>query len=341
MPPPELSQHHVGLIADLAARLLDSRKTGTNTGALARDLLGGFHDICMRWGLDKLLAELEQAFPPLDPSDRSALADQPTVFSALVAQLEAIDLDGGGPRNAKPRQVADCVVAALGLTLVDEPDRSIALADTVRAEVTAAVASVVDAELAVPRFRETVIAQAREHCEPQHLAAFDKIAPHLDDRAMRLVKQPKVPIEALHAVQRLLFATRNAVIDRVARTALDRAKQVIARANPDAAARIDQPITLRLTPRDVAITRAQDPHVPRVPAAVVGSLVESLTQLAALAWRAPERAVRPYAASQTFAVGDLIEHPKFGRGTVISGQAQRIEVEFADGKHTLVHVKPK
>ena len=60
-------------------------------------------------------------------------------------------------------------------------------------------------------------------------------------------------------------------------------------------------------------------------------------ELAHLAWRAPERPVRPYAATQTFAVGDLMEHPKFGRGTVLSCMAQRIEVEFPDGKHTLVH----
>jgi hypothetical protein len=51
--------------------------------------------------------------------------------------------------------------------------------------------------------------------------------------------------------------------------------------------------------------------------------------------------VHPYAASRTFAVGDVIEHPKFGRGTVVSRVAQRIEVEFPDGKHTLAHVAPR
>ncbi len=38
-------------------------------------------------------------------------------------------------------------------------------------------------------------------------------------------------------------------------------------------------------------------------------------------------------------VGDLIEHPKFGRGAVVSIANQRMEVEFADGKHTLVHAR--
>ena len=53
----------------------------------------------------------------------------------------------------------------------------------------------------------------------------------------------------------------------------------------------------------------------------------------------PSLDARPYAASQTFAVGDLVDHPKFGRGTVVAAAAQRIEVEFDDGKHTLVHAR--
>ena len=51
--------------------------------------------------------------------------------------------------------------------------------------------------------------------------------------------------------------------------------------------------------------------------------------------------MHPYSATRTFAVGDLIEHPKFGRGAVVSRLARRIDVEFADGKHTLVHVAPR
>jgi hypothetical protein len=335
----ELSRNHVGQIQELAARLLDSRKPGTDLPHLARDLLVGFYDICVRWGLDGLLAALEQAYPPLDLTDRFALADQPSLVPALVAQIEAIDLDGGGPRNAKPRQVAECVVAALGLTLVDDVDRTVGLADSVRAELATAIASVVDPAFAVPTFRETIIASARERCEERYRIPFDKIVAQLDERGTRIVKQPKVPLDASQAVQRLLFDTRNEIIDRVARAAIDRGQQVIARANPDAAARIDQPITLKLTPRDVAIARAQDAQVPKIPAAIVASLVESLTQLVAIAWQAPEQRVRAYAASQKFAVGELIEHPKFGRGSVVAVQAQRIDVEFADGKHTLVHAK--
>jgi hypothetical protein len=340
MPVLELSQSHVGLIQELAARLLDSRKLKTDTAVLARDLLAGFYDICTRWGLDGLLAELEQAFPPLDISDSSGLSDHPTLVPALVAQLDAIDLDGGGPRNVKPRQVAECVVAALGLTLVEPADRAIVLEDSVRAEVTAAVASVIDVELALPRFRDSIIAKGRELCEERHRIPYDKMVAQLDERGMRIIKQPKVPLEAQQAVQRVLYQARNTVIDGIVRAAIDRAKGVIARANADAAARIDEPITLRLTPRDVAVVRACDARVPKVPAAMVGSVVESVTQLAGIGWRAPEQRVRTYGASQTFAVGELIEHPKFGRGSVLSVQGQRIEVEFPDGKHTLVH-RPK
>jgi hypothetical protein len=340
MPALEFPRHHVRVLQELGTRLLDSRKPGTESEVFARELLVGFFDTCMQAGLDGLLAELEQAHPPLDLTDRTTLADHPTLLPALTAQLEAIALDGGGPRNAKPRQLAECVVAALGLTLVDEADRTISLDHAVRTEASAALSSVVDAELAVPHIRETIIARARAACEPQYLGTFDKIVAQLDENAMRLIKQPKVPLDASQAVQRVLSEARQAFFDRMARTAIDRAKDVIERADAEAAARIDQPVSLRLTPRDVAVLRMTDARVPKVPALVVESLLGSLTELARLAWRAPERPVRAYAASQTFAVGELIEHPKFGLGTVMSSAARRIEVEFPDGMHTLVHVPP-
>jgi hypothetical protein len=121
----EFPSQHVGPLQELAARLVDSRKPGTDLGTLARELLFGFHDICMRFGLDGLLVALAQTFPPLDIDDRAGLADHPVVQPALLAQLNTIDLDGGGPRAAKPRQLADCVIAALQLTVADETDRMI------------------------------------------------------------------------------------------------------------------------------------------------------------------------------------------------------------------------
>ena len=343
---PEFPRRYVGLLHELGSRLLDSRKAGSDPEVLARNLLAGFVDICMRSGLDRVLVELEPASSPPELAGGSTLPDHPTLLPALVTRLGTIDLDDGGPRNAKPRQLADCVVAALGLTLSDAAERTITLGDDVRTEVRAALASVgdpelvLDPELEVPRIRETIIAKGRELCDAQYLGAFERIAAQLDERGMRLIKHPKVPLHAEQAVQRVLFDARNAVFDRMARAAIDRAKAVIARADADAAARIDLPITLRLTPRDVAILRVCDARVPKMPATVVDSLLQSLTEMSRLAWRAPALPVRAYAASQTFAVGDLIDHPKFGRGSVLSCQAQRIVVEFADGPHTLAHVAP-
>jgi hypothetical protein len=334
-------QSQVGSLQELAARLFDARRSGTALEALARDLLVGLFDVCTRAGLDGVLAELERELAPLDLSERSALADHDPMVAAVVAQLDAIDLDGGGPRGVKPRQLADCVLAAVGLTVVEEPDRSITLGDDVRAEVAAAISAVVEPELAAPKIRETMIAGARARCGADLHAVITKIAAQLDDRGLQLIKQPKVPIDAMQAVQRALFETRRAVIEKVARAAIDRAKAVIARADADAAARIELPITLRATPRDVAILRACDPRLGNYPAKITHSLVESMSELTRIKWRAPERPVHAYAASKTFAVGDLIDHPKFGRGTVVGSLAQRIDVEFPDGKHVLVHVPPR
>jgi len=312
------------LLLELGTRLIGSRKPKTELEPLARDLLEGFVDICMRTGLDVLLRD-----------DMVA-----TTVPALVVQLKIVDIDGGGPRNAKPRQLADSVLAALGLTLGEEADQTITLDDSVRTSVAAALASVVDRELAVPAIRDTIIAQARRTIEEQYFTAFEKLATELDERGMRLMKQPKLPIDAVQAVQRALTDSRRAFIDRVVRAAIDRAKDVLVKASPDAAARIDQPVTHKLTPRDVAILRAADSRVLKIPSVVVDSILDSLSQAARLTWLAPERIARPYAASQTFAIGDLIEHPKFGRGSVVSMMARRIDVEFPDGKVTLVHVPP-
>jgi hypothetical protein len=338
---PEYQRAHLVWLQELATRILDVRPVGCSQETVARDLLAGFFDVCMRYGLDKILVDLGIA----DFDDRMGLADQPELLAALAARGE-LDLDDGGPRNAKPRLMAEALVASLGLTVIDPPDRTITLPGTARAEVAAAIKAVLDVELAVPQIRARFVAKARELCPAHYHAPFDKITAQLDDTGMRMIKQPKVPLDAMQAVARVLFDARTAVIERAANTAVDRALPVLARASADAAARIDQPITHRLTPRNVAIARVCEVRVPRTSSTTTApprfaSLFDNLTELAQIAWQAPEKPVRTYGASQTFAVGDLIDHPKFGRGTVTALAAQRIDVEFDDGNHTLVHVAPR
>jgi len=61
--------------------------------------------------------------------------------------------------------------------------------------------------------------------------------------------------------------------------------------------------------------------------------------LSHLAWQPLEKPVRPYAASQSFAVGDLVEHPKV-RSRLGDGLGRAADRgRFADGRHTLVHVR--
>jgi hypothetical protein len=318
-------------LQELASRILETRAVEGNPEVLARDLLTGFCDVCLRSGLDGVLEALALT---------DDVTEHPELRSALAAKLgNKADFDPRGPRNAKPKQLVDCVLAVLGLTVIDEPDRTITLGDDVRTAVTGALATVIDVELAVPKIREDIVARARAGCEERHRSAFDKITAQLDDQGMRMIRQPKVPLDAVQATQHLLLEARHAVIAKAAHAAIDRAKQVLARASTDAAERIDQPITLRLTPRDVAIERVADARVSKAPAAVALALFESLSELARLAWRSQERPVRAYGASQTFAVGELIEHPRFGRGEVKSVATQHVEVEFPDGKYTLVHAR--
>jgi hypothetical protein len=314
------------MLLELGTRLLETRKPKTELEPAARELLQGFVDVCMRTGLDVLV------------NDDLVETNVP----ALVAQLKAADIDGGGPRNAKPRQVADAILGALGLTLGETEGRPpITLDDSVRTAVVAAISSVVEGELVAPVMREKIIADARRKCPEQYFTAFQKMAAELDERGVRLMRQLKLPIDAVQAVQHTLTEARDRFFDRIGRAAIDRAKDVLGKTNADAAARIDEPVTLKLTPRDVAIRRAQDPRLQKNAPAVIEALLGGLCQAAQLVWSAPQKVARPYSAVQTFAVGETIAHPKFGEGTVTGVVRNKIDVEFESGKVTLVHAPPK
>ena len=82
--PIEFPQPQVTALQDHAARLFDSRKSGSDLRSLARELLHALFDVCTYAGLDKVLAELAAAFPPADPADRSALGDHDVACAALV-----------------------------------------------------------------------------------------------------------------------------------------------------------------------------------------------------------------------------------------------------------------
>ena len=51
----------------------------------------------------------------------------------------------------------------------------------------------------------------------------------------------------------------------------------------------------------------------------------------------PDESFVPFVLSSRYAKGDLIRHPKFGKGMVIAAEPTRIEVLFQDGKKKLGH----
>jgi hypothetical protein len=51
----------------------------------------------------------------------------------------------------------------------------------------------------------------------------------------------------------------------------------------------------------------------------------------------PEGSFVAFAMSSRYAKGDLISHPKFGKGLVLGVEPTRIEVLFQDGKKKLGH----
>lgn len=322
-------RRYVASLQDLATRVIERYAVDANLESIARDLLEGFADVCLLSGLDRTLEELE-----------AGLAEDHGLQEMLVEKLSVkTNYDPRGPRNAKAGQLVECLISVVGLEPADTDDRTMTLPHGLRLEVASALSSVIDRALAGAQLRAAIVEKARARVDEKNLQTFEKIVAQLDDRGLKITKQPKVPLDAAQAVQQNLYDARTEVIGGAAREGLDRALQVLANGSPEAAARMDESVSDTATRRDVAIRRVLDPRVEKLPAAITRTLFDSIVELAQLAWAAEEAVVRPYAASQTFAVGETVEHPKFGLGKVVSAAGQRIEVEFADGKKPLVHAR--
>jgi hypothetical protein len=331
------ARKHVAAVHELATRVLERRGDNAKPDLLAYDLLDGFYDVCMRVALDAVIDELEQDLGLTIP-DGSALAEEPRLRADLAAKLaDRSAYDPRGPRAAKPRQLADCLLATLGLAITDPVRRPVELTDEVREAVSAAIQAVVDPALAGPRLRAAILEAARASCDGRQ-EAFDRVAPKLDER-LAIPRHLKLPIDVVQAVQDSLLEARAEILEKIAGEALDRARDAIAAVDPAVAARLDAPVTARLTPRQVALQRASDPRLPLLPDVVGRTLLDAITELADVAWEPAVPKPRTYRATERYAVGDHIDHPKFGRGIVQAVATQRIEVEFPDGQHTLIHAR--
>lgn len=51
----------------------------------------------------------------------------------------------------------------------------------------------------------------------------------------------------------------------------------------------------------------------------------------------PEEAFTPYTMGSTFTKGQLVVHPKFGKGVITGVEAVRVEILFEGGKKKLGH----
>jgi hypothetical protein len=328
---------HLTALHELASRVLERRGDGAKPDLLAYDLLDGFYDVCSRVAQDAVLDQLEHALG-LSLPDGSALAEEARLRTDLAGKLaDRSAYDPRGPRAAKPRQLADCLLATLGLAVTDPEARPVELSDEVREAVFAAIQAVVEPALAGPRLRAAILDAARASCQGRQ-DVFDRVAPQLDER-LAIPRHLKLPIDVVQAVQDGLLEGRAEVLEKIAGEALDRAKDAIAAVDPDAAGRLDVPVTARLTPRQVALQRASDPQLPSLPDVLGRTLLDAITELADIVWGPAVPRPRPYRATERYAVGDHVEHPKFGRGVVQAASTQRIEVEFPDGWHTLVHAR--
>lgn len=73
----------------------------------------------------------------------------------------------------------------------------------------------------------------------------------------------------------------------------------------------------------------------REPEARVIRAVEWLESELKIRWESPQRGERAYSASDAYDVGDVVVHPRFGRGVVQTRTDTSIDVEFSDGNRRL------
>ena len=110
VPAIEFPKRHLAVLQELASSVLDSRAIDCDSETLARDLLAGFYDFCLRWGLDRVLAELEQTFPPIDLTDRRlTLAEHPGGYAQRSLQSSAAASPSTGDRAMPSRSSSPTV----------------------------------------------------------------------------------------------------------------------------------------------------------------------------------------------------------------------------------------
>ncbi|HZS47821.1 MAG TPA: hypothetical protein VFC63_22315 [Blastocatellia bacterium] len=82
-------------------------------------------------------------------------------------------------------------------------------------------------------------------------------------------------------------------------------------------------------------------HRYRAPAAAAATKTRRASSARTAAVPAASRVVRNYDRSEKYAVGELIDHPKHGRGTITEVAAPtKIRVKFFDGERTLLQAMP-
>jgi hypothetical protein len=73
---------------------------------------------------------------------------------------------------------------------------------------------------------------------------------------------------------------------------------------------------------------------------VAAETMEGLGRVLRLRWVPLPRPERTYSPNESFLVGDVLVHAKFGKGTVLSGTDTSIEVSFLDGARRLGIARP-
>ena len=58
--------------------------------------------------------------------------------------------------------------------------------------------------------------------------------------------------------------------------------------------------------------------------------VEWMAEEVGIVWLPPPRSVRPYSSADAYEIGDVVDHPRFGRGVVKARTDTAIEVAFSD-----------
>jgi hypothetical protein len=355
---------HKKLVEELAARcLIAQREKNHPDETLARDLLGGFYELCIDNGLEGILVAIHAALPHTLPAAPTPKEGSSTGLKALLADARfvpenfsehpkikpaLIEKLNGARDGRTPEGISELLVGFFSLDLRGQfGPAATSLPDAVRTAIATTSKSEFDRAFAPGQLRTSIL----KRLEGERIGrtrAFKAMSPMVDERggppayADVVFRHSELEAQQITNMFNSLDRGKALAVEEACRAATDHTKRILQESGvPEMAERIERAVSHRLTCFDVAVQRVIRQCDPVYdPAQVCTVFLESLSVLVPIEWQPPDPSANPlkaYGPTVKFAVGDRVGHKSFGEGVVVSCTDDRVIIDFSGERRTLVH----